>query len=142
MNIKTANKIITEFMGGPYVGDACMDSFGVNDGLDHCTDSEICSRCEVIAEGFYTSSLDNLLPAFRKLQKCIEEVEDTGNYLDFTFTLDDKNVGDLFCIDSNWGYIETVGEGHISYSLTEEAAVATARAIEKYKQYTSIESEL
>lgn len=64
-SIEEVNKGIAEFMGGPYIGDACSDSFGVNDGLSTCTTTEVCLRCEGIPTHYL--SLDSLVQVWERL---------------------------------------------------------------------------
>jgi hypothetical protein len=68
MSNEEVNKIIAEYMGGPYVGDACIDPLKDNSMSTFCTPTEICERCRDIPS-YYTSSLDAIVLVIRKMGK-------------------------------------------------------------------------
>lgn len=115
MTTQEANRTIAEYMGGPYIGDACIDSVGINDGKSYCTTSEICERCEEI-ESYYLS-LDRLVPVWEKLDFMVVEL--------FARGYKDNKGAQITCLPSHLRHYDLEGK-----TIQEAACIATAKAIE------------
>jgi len=107
MNAETANKIIAEYMGGPYKGDSMYCSL---DGETIIPDIE-----DQIKEHYL--SLDTLVPVWEKLQLS-PIMEMTSKYWEVCFWYSDLSYNH-----------ETSGE-----TLQQAAAIATAKMIKELKQ--------
>ena len=70
MDNNEANKVISNYMGGPYIGDACQDDIY---GVAQCTEKFICEACDPILEHYL--SLDALVPVW---EKAVLEIHNTN----------------------------------------------------------------
>jgi len=109
MNAESANKIIAEYMGGPYEGDSMYCSF---DGEAIIPDIE-----DQIKEHYL--SLDALVPVWEKLNKTKK-----SGYLEIT-----QSTISGWQVAFRGTYIASLGD-----SLPEAAAIATAKMIKELKQ--------
>lgn len=72
MTPQEANEIIAEFMGGPYIGDSCVDDEMYYSGLGisyegrYCKGDFVCPKCKNIPKHYL--SLDALVPVLEKLK--------------------------------------------------------------------------
>ena len=65
MTPEEESSFIASYMGGPYIGDACMGHDSANIPLDYCKKEYVCCYCKHIPK-FYLS-FDNLALVWEKL---------------------------------------------------------------------------
>lgn len=120
MTPQDANRTIAEYMGGPYIGDACTGHDSANIPMDYCKKDYVCSYCFPIDSHY--SSLDNLVPVWEKLNlpKIIELDIRDHNYA--------KGFGFRTYADLSYSIYEDSSE-----SIQEAACIATAKAIKELK---------
>jgi len=130
MTNNEVNKVISEYMGGPYIGDACQDDIY---GVAQCTEKFICEACDPILEHYL--SLDALVPVWHKAKLCLQYISKEGERLE---DLDNYYIpinGKYRAWVTEIGYYENYWSD--KDTIQEAAAHATAKAIlalgEKWK---------
>ena len=117
MNIEEANRVIAEYMGGPYSGDFCQSETerDLRDDTNtelYCTKAILCNKCYEL-EGNCYLSLDALVPVWEKL----------GVYPKFY----SAGMGDIGCSFDNDE--DFSGKLWSEGTIQEAACIATAKAI-------------